>query len=329
MKFDEYKKGALAFDDRHSKARGKLRRLCAWYTSQGRQGFIDAFKHETGLKAGGQTNPGQIVGAAIPSSISDLIAKVGSDAYWRAHGQWFIEEMDVIASRVPMRGLQRRTRLAFHSVLNFVEHLMLDSVMLFEDFGAYRLATPGVYGIGKNPEQHIMGFYQGARQLIYGHGSWGLSFTDSHADISASIIRQAIEVRLRRGLGVTVKLDVNTGGPKPVPLSDIIDAIDQHKAAVYLPVPFEHVSRIKNWADMYLHSGRKHYAWVAPRVLAFLRPLLLGGPSPGWSHNSNAGLALSQATFDAIRDTLKTKHEKDGKYQLPLWPTDDCDVIIV
>ena len=126
-----------------------------------------------------------------------------------------------------------------------------------------------------------------------------------------------------------MKLNRNTGGPKPVPLSDIIDAIDQHKAAVIMPVPFEHVSRIKNWADMYLHSGREHYAWAAPRVLEFLRPLLIGGKTPSSSYNANAGLALSKLTFDAIRDALRTKHEKDGKYQLPLWPLDECDVIIV
>ena len=123
--------------------------------------------------AGKRARPAR--GCSDPSSISDLVAKVGSDAYWRTHGQWFVEEMDLIASCVPMHGAHRKATLAFHSVLNFTQHLMLDSIMLFEDCGAYRFATPGIYGIGKNPEQHIMGFYQGARQLIYGHGSWGLS----------------------------------------------------------------------------------------------------------------------------------------------------------
>ena len=69
------------------------------------------------------------------------------------------QEMDVIASRVPMRGL-RAKRLAFPSVLNFVEHLMLDSVMLFEDFSAYRLTTPESTASARTRSSISWGFIQ-------------------------------------------------------------------------------------------------------------------------------------------------------------------------
>ena len=51
-----------------------------------------------------------------------------------------------------------------------------------------------------------MAFYQGARQTIYGHGSFSLSFIDNHADLATATIRQAIEIRICRAFGIMGKV---------------------------------------------------------------------------------------------------------------------------
>jgi hypothetical protein len=186
---------------------------------------------------------------------------------------------------------------------------------------------PGVFGIGKNPVEHIMAFYQGARQTIYGHGSWGLSFADNHADLATATIRQGIEVRLRRAFGVFGKVRKSDDSIHPVPLSDLLDAIDVHKSTVTFPVRFENIKRINGWTNMYLHAALKLYAWCPPRALAFIREFLLGRQTHGSSHSSKAGVILDAVTFDKIRDAIRTKHESSD-FELQLPPADVCDVVI-
>ena len=42
------------------------------------------------------------------------------------------------------------------------------------------------------------------------------------------------------------------------------------KSSVSFPVRFENIKRINGWANLYLHSGLKLYAWCPPRVLHIL-----------------------------------------------------------
>jgi hypothetical protein len=297
-----------------------------WYRGAGRQQFLDAFTKETGIKINGSSAPDDSVAAAIPRSYRDLETKAQNDAFYRAHAAWYLEEMDQIVSRVP-RDVKDVETASLGDVLRFVRPVLLDSVLLFEDWGTHRLGVPGVFGIGKNPVEHIMAFYQGARQTIYGHGSWGLSFADNHADLATATIRQAIEVRLRRAFGVFGKVRKSDDSIHPVPLSDLLDAIDVHKATVTFPVRFENIKRINGWTNMYLHAALKLYAWCPPRALAFTREFLLGQQAQGSSHNSKAGVILDMATFDKIRDAIRTKHES-ADFELQLPSADVCEVVI-
>jgi hypothetical protein len=302
-------------------------RIFDWYNAEGRQLFIDAFAKETGIRLTNTPGQDDLVAAAIPKSYGDLNSKAKSDAFYRAHGFWFVEEMDNIVKRVPRQGNSPADANSFGDVLRFVSKVLLDSVLLFEHWGTHRAEVPGVYGIGKNDIEHIMAFYQGARQTIYGHGSWSLSFPDNHADLATATIRQAVEIRVRRAFGVMAKISKADGGIHPIPFSDLLEAIEPHKANVQLPVRFENVVRINGWANMYLHAALKLYAWCPPRVLEFLRVFLLGGKAPGWFHNSKAGVVVDRATFDAVRNLIRQEHE-GATFDLALLDADHCEALI-
>lgn len=149
-----------------------------------------------------------------------------------------------------------------------------------------------------------------------------LSFADNHADLATATIRQAIEVRLRRAFGVFGKVRKSDDSIHPVPLSDLLDAIDVNKATVTFPIRFENIKRINGWTNMYLHAAIKLYAWCPPRALAFIREFILGS-----SHNSKAGMILDIATFDKIRDAIRQRHESSD-FELQLPPADVCEVMI-
>jgi hypothetical protein len=265
---------------------------------------------------------------AIPKSYGDLNRKAQDDTFYRAHAIWFLEEMDKITAKVP-RDMNELTEAAHVAgVLRFTSSVLLDSVVLFEDWGTYRAGVPGIYGIGKSSVEPIMAFYQGARQTIYDHGSWGLSFADNHSDTATATIRQAVEIRLRRAFGITGKIRKSDDSIHPIPLSHLLDAIDAQKTQIQFPVRFENIKRINGWANIYLHSALKLYAWCPPRSLDFLREFLLGKAMAGHSHHSKAGVMLDQAAFDAVRDDVQQKHAHPD-FDLPLPDAAECDVLIV
>jgi hypothetical protein len=308
--FENYKAAAMqGLHVRIVDPQTEWQHLYDWYEGEGRQQFMDAFTRETSLRFGQTLAPDDLVSAAIPKSYGDLERKARSNAFYRAHAVWVLEEMDHIVSSVPRDAANLIEAQSFADVLRFARIVLMDSVFLFEDWGTYRMGVPGVYGIGKNQAEHIMAFCQGARQTIYGHGSWGLSFVENHADLATATIRQAIEIRLRRAFGVMAKIRKIDDSIHPVPLTDLLEAIDAHKNNVSFPIRFENIMRINGWADMYLHGALKLYAWCPPRVLLFLREFLLGGRAPC--------VALDQATFDAIRSLIRRKHEGPD-FELPL-----------
>lgn len=325
--FNDYKRTAVSFYGPGADPVTEWKRLYDWYRDDGRQEFASAFTKETGLGIG-QHKPDALVAAGIPKSYRDFERKLAGKAFYRANAAWFLEEMDTVVGAVPRNASSPVEARHLADVGRFVHKVLLDSIVLFDDWGTYFSGVPGTYGIGKNTAEHIMDFYQGARQTIYGHGSWGLSFVDNHSDLSAATIRQAIEIRLRRAFGVMGKFRKSDGSVHPIHLSDLLDAIDAHKDNVRLPVRLENIARINGWTNMYLHTGLKLYAWCPPRILAFLREFLLGGKGPGYTHHSSAGITVDRPTFDGIREILRQRHE-DSDFELSLPDASQCAVTLV
>jgi hypothetical protein len=172
-----------------------------------------------------------------------------------------------------------------------------------------------------------MAFYQGAKQIVYGPGSWKLSYSDNHSDLAIATIRQVVELRLRRGFGITGKMRTVDDTIHPIPLSEILDAVDLQKDNISLPVKFENIARINGWCNMYMHTGIKPYAWCPPRILKFLEGFLLSGSAPGWHSTDKAGIVIARPAFDAIRDIIRQKHEGNG-YTLALIDPQDCMAVI-
>ena len=311
------------------------RLTCQWYQDEGgRELFMQAFEDVTGIRLNVTTNADQRIGAALPKSIRDYGKKLEDKAYYRALGEMFIEEMDSMVRRVPRETEDPATTFLYGNLVRFVKHILFDSMYLFQEWGTF-LSKSGIsFGIGKNMMTHSVEFYHGALQIIYGHGTFGLSFADNHSDMAMATIRQAVEIRLRRAFGVVGRESVNDGTIHPVKVSTIIEAVAEHSDDVDLAVPIEHIRRINHWANLHMHSGTRHYSWVPPRVVGYLRPLLVGrnDGDGGWSVHS--GIRLSRASFDGIRETLKDKMEAsetgdgDSRIRAVFWEKKHCAVVL-
>lgn len=294
-KVDEYRAGAIIRGATGS-AETQWAHLSDWFTGQGRALFVDAFTEETGLKIRSNLSADSLISAAIPRSLADLDKKAQGDAFYIAHANWFLAEMDYIIRRAP-HSQGSANEFAYGNLLRFVESVLFDSYVLFEHWGGMRAGVPGVFGAAKNHVEHVMHFAQGVRQIIYGHGTFGLSFVENHSDLATATIRQMLEIRLRRAFGVIGKKSKHDGSFHPIGLSVLLAAVETQRTAVHFQVRFENLTRINSWANLYLHGGLKLYAWMPPRVLSSIWQFVVGTAHGG----SKAGVTLSQSAFDAIR----------------------------
>ena len=333
--FEQYLSRVSGFANDRGTPSDVWRQIYNWYKSDaGRALFVQAFKHETGIKVNPETNADNRIGAAIPKSWSDYREKMKNDAYYRAHAEMFITEMDYITSRVPQKCDDPTAGFAYGNVQRFVKDVLLDSVQLFADWGDHRAAVPGAFGVVKNIKVHPVNFFHGARQTIYGHGSIGLSFSDNHAELAIATIRQAFEIRLRWAFGVMGKEAINDGAFHPVAISELLEVLAKHSVDVKMPVPLYNLRRINQWANLYMHSGMRPYAWTPPRVLDYLRPLLVGYEQAPGQWTVDNGIRMTRSFFDAIQEALRTRiesisqSENHPRFRALLLDVLECDVII-
>ena len=307
-----------------------------WYKDEGgRDLFVEAFEDVTGIRLNIETSADPRIGAALPKSFGDYERKLKDKAYYRALGELFIEEMDSVVRRVPRESEDPTTTLLYGNLIRFIKPILFDSRYLFQEWGTFLSDPPVSFGLGKSLLTRSVGFYHGALQIIYGHGTFGLSFADNHSDLAMATIRQAVEIRLRHAFGIVGRERVNDGTIHPVAVSTIIDAIATHADEVDLAIPIEHVRRVNHWANLHMHSGMRHYSWVPPRVLKYLRPLLVGRDESHGGRSVNSGIRLRRTSFKAIRETLESQvaakepGDEASKYRAAFWEEKHCTVVFV
>jgi len=311
MPFANYKNEATAFRMANDANGDDWRDLADWYGSKGRKLFIAAFRKETAIRLPSKMGQDNQVGAALPNGVADAEYKSKDNAFYRAHAQWFLDEMDLVMSKVPRESPNVELNFAYGNVYRYVQHLLLDSVVLFEHWASRSLGVPGVYGIGKNEMTHLVAFWHGTRQMIYGHGSFGLSFIDSHSELAVGMIRQAIELRLRRAFGLIGKSRNPDGAFYPVGFGQLLDVIDAVGADVVTAIPRFNIKRINSWANMFMHSGVKSYTWTPSRVLLYVRPLIVGGETVEGVQSVYSGVRMKRAAFDKVRESIIEKIRSD------------------
>ena len=201
-----------------------------WYKDEGgRDLFVETFEDVTRIRLNIGTSADQRIGAALPKSFRDYERKLTDKAYYRALGELFIEEMDSMVRRVPRESEDPTTTVLYGNLIRFIKPIFFDSRYIFQEWGTF-LSEPQVsFGLGKSLLTRSVGFYHGALQIIYGHGTFGLSFADNHSDLAMATIRQAVEIRLRHAFGVVGKERVNDGTIHPVAVSIIILITTQAK----------------------------------------------------------------------------------------------------
>ncbi|MCA1373568.1 MULTISPECIES: hypothetical protein [unclassified Bradyrhizobium] len=294
----------------------------AWYTGGGRAEFIAAFQHETGLTIGSRKDEA-LVEQGYPKNINEYPGKTAWDQYYIANAIIALRELDLIfkpGSPFP----SGEPEIFYRNLVGLSRKMFLDTIVLLEDWATFAHAVPGVYGIGKSRLERALPIYHSALQVIYGNFS-PLAFSDNHSDTSVNQLRMAIELRIRRGFGVTAKLN-KAGSVVPLALSDIIQVVALHKQNITFPMPFEHIERLYQWSNIYMHTGLKQYVWSPIFALHYLRPFLAGGSYQGGT-STDAGIITAYGVVKQIQTGVENGADKT-QFDFIFEDPNNCDLIL-
>lgn len=294
---------------------------------------MDAFEHETKIKMNLSRSEDSAIERAIAKNWGDFDKKRKRNSYYQAHAEMYMREMNKIFDPKYRDFVETVSTTNFRNVMLFVEKVLRDHLALFEDWGRYKAEVPMVFGSVRNPLSHPMHYFQGAKQAIYGHGSFGLSFVENHSELAVATIRQAVEVRLRNAFGLIGKVRQSDGAFHPVALSVLLDVLTDHKDGIDTAIPLHNLVRVNGWANISLHHGFRDYAWTAPRVVDYLCDFLIGRPADTKGFSVNSGIKLSKEEFCNIRSELREKiegsdeDELEGKFVAEFRDVENCEVV--
>lgn len=168
-----------------------------------------------------------------------------------------------------------------------------------------------LYSCGKSPYQHTLTLYQSLRQSIYGQSSYH-SFIEVEADLSISIIRQLLEIRVRRAFGVLGFYDPLKNSVDPLSMSKIFDVLKKYESKIDFSMPFDCLVRIYGWSNIFLHTGLKEYSWKHIFVTNYLKEFALGKPPSKKGGSVDSGITIdSESILTEIHKELEQGHPQD------------------
>jgi hypothetical protein len=263
-----------------------------------------------GLKKLPSRQPDQIIQQILPKSPNELDRKRGDALYYVAHVccvKSMMEEMllnDGFLENLDKYQVTPDKDLVVYNYYNLLREVLFDMVLLLQDYKVLVKNEQITPSIGKSPYQSDFTLYQLLPQVIFGQVSFH-AFIEREPNVSIALIRQVIELKMRHGFGVLGIYDTVKDSFEPLPLSQLFDEINKHKANITFAIPFENVIRINGWANIFMHTGLKDYTWTLVYVYRYLHEFIKGKEVAGkWSVNS--GIRLQQVTLDNIITSLES-----------------------
>lgn len=185
------------------------------------------------------------------------------------------------------------------------QNLLFDSLVLLNDYRQNVENKQPIYQCGKNNNQHNQTIYQSLRQSIYGQSSFH-SFITVQPDLSISIIRQLVELRVRRAFGILAWYDNSKSSIEVMPMNSLFEIIKKYEDNIEFSMPFDCLIRVYGWSNIFLHSGIKEYSWKHIFVTNYLKEFALGKPPNPSGFSVYSGIALEQMVLDNLIIDLKT-----------------------
>lgn len=249
-----------------------------------------------------------IIAGAIATTPKDFKKKIKNKNYYMCNAQCLMKVIKQIFDQCLYDELSAKDvpYIAIHNYLHVLKVLLMDAEQLCNLYDNEIKGDTTYNSNIKIKRVHYMQIHQLLRQSLYGQVSKH-SFADMETSSAILVIRQLIEIRMRRAFGVIAYLD-EEGVVQPLDLSKIFDVLKRHKDDIQFPVKLENIERIYKWANLYTHSGQCDFCWLPHFVELILRPLTFGEKRDNtWSIKN--GISIRKGVIEAIHnDLLKEKN---------------------
>lgn len=265
---------------------------------------------EMGLKRLPSKKNDQIIEQIIAKSPNDLNIKVKNPEHYKAHLCCIKHVLNEMLLNEPFLENLRKCKvevekdLVVYNYYNLLREILFDMALLIQDYNqTINGVLPTKFSLGKNLYQSDFTLYQLLPQIIFGQVSFQ-SFIEREPNVSIAIIRQVIELRIRKAFGILGTYDKAKDSFEPLPLGQVFDEIKKHQKDIDFAIPLANIIRINGWSNIFMHSGMKDYTWTLIFVYRYLHEFAKGR-TDGKSWSSNSGIRLKQETLDKIIDGLE------------------------
>lgn len=267
----------------------------------------------------------QLIMASIATTPNEISKKLKQKQYYSCNAQCAYTVITRIFTQELYNLLSSES--CIDAVRRNYEHILLWLLLDISDIAnAYQWEMKDNkkyrYNVGKTI-QHTMPFHQILRQTLFGQFSYN-SFSDMEISYSTSVIRQLIELRIRRAFGIICFVD-NDGSIIPISFSIILEVLKEFQNEIKFPINLSTIEKIYTWSNMYIHSGLKDFTWIPYSIEYILRPLTFGNKNEDGSWSIDNGIKTSKETIEKIKSRIIEKQGQAGICIPNLKP--ECEIV--
>lgn len=255
-----------------------------------------------GLKNWNKHSDDDIVESTVVQTEMERIKKKKHKNYYQENATCAVETLKYIFSEDLYMDMTMAPNFVTHNYCHILKYILIDIDQLINEYEANINNNTKYHS---NPHRHIhsMSLHNVLRQSAYGRASFH-SFADVEIDASIAVIRQMIEMRIRRGFGIIAFLDMQ-GNIKPLDMSSLFEILKKYENSIEFPAKLSCIERIYKWGNLYIHSGRGDYAWLPYFLERYLRKLSFGEQKADGSWCYQNGIKVSEITLKKIREEVK------------------------
>lgn len=228
------------------------------------------------IKSFPKRNDQQIIEGVLAVTLKDLDKKRKDKNYYYCNAVCLIKVIRSIYNNNLYNFLnnEKVSRIALHNYENILKWIFIDAQELCN---LYSNILKNDYRYKSSIDKryiHYMSVHQVLRQSLFGQVSLN-SFADMEISAAIAVIRQLIELRVRRAFGTLSYID-QEGNLLPLELSLVFECLKKHKEDIIFPISLENIERIYKWSNLYIHSGKNDLSCIPYFIENMLKTLSFG-----------------------------------------------------
>lgn len=253
----------------------------------------------------------EIIDSILAKTNMERIKKKKQKNYYNANGKCAIDILKFIFTQDLYENLKLTPTAIKKNYYHILKYIMLDIDQLINEY-ENNIKNSNKYCSNPHRPIHTMALHNVLRQSAYGSFSFH-SFADIEINASIAVVRQIIELRVRRAFAALALIDTN-GNISPLNLSRIFNVLKKYNNIDY-SVKLTSIERIYKWSNLYIHLGVGDYAWITYFLERYLRPFSFGERKSDGSWSYDNGISLSKETFKQIEQDIAALNSSSKVYK--------------